>query len=174
MLQISVNKSIAVSFIVYEKATLFPSSNLANKSQDEGVQRIVASHVISATVEGIEVKNLTEDNLVEILFVLNKVSLAVINRVHRARCQSLPEKIGKKQTITRYVTFFGVDYHMRTNNSSAEPDSIEYLSDDVTKTFLFAFQRFEYQISVERDEKPPKPKWWESVHRGLRYGSMNT
>ena len=35
---------------------------------------------------------------------------------------------------------------------------IEYRSDDVTKTF-FAFQRFGYHVSVERDEKHSQPKF---------------
>ena len=71
---ISGNKSLAVSFLVYRNATLFPSTFLANKSQNknEGVQRI--SPVISATIEGIKVKNLTADNPVETHFALSEVS----------------------------------------------------------------------------------------------------
>ena len=75
----------------------FPSTILANESQEvEGIQRIVASRVISATVEGIEVKNLPEDNLVETLFVLNKVSFAADSRV-RELCQALSLKKKKKK-----------------------------------------------------------------------------
>ena len=84
---ISGNHSIAISFFVYENATLFPSTTLLNKAQDadEEVTRIVASRVISATVEGIEIKNLPEDNLVETIFVLNKVRFIADSRV-RAQC----------------------------------------------------------------------------------------
>ena len=72
---------IAVSFFVYENVTLFPSTLLVNKSHDNNkeVERIVGSYVISATVEGIEVKNLSDDSPVEIMFALNnmnKVSVA--------------------------------------------------------------------------------------------------
>ena len=96
---ISANKSIAVSFFVYENTTLFLSPMLANKSQDEDeeVKRIVASRVISATVEGIEVKNLPEDNFVETLFVLNKVSFEA-DSIIRARCQPL-----LRQTIQTHI-----------------------------------------------------------------------
>ena len=81
---LSGNQSIAasttaVSFFVYKNAVLFPSTRLANKSQDgnEDVKRIVASHVISATVNGTEVKNLPVDNPVETLFALNMITVSV-------------------------------------------------------------------------------------------------
>ena len=44
---------------------------------------------------------------------------------------------------------------------------IEYRSDNITKTF-FAFERFEYHISVEHDEKPPQPKFDENRFMGAR------
>ena len=42
-------------------------------------------------MEGIKVKDLPEDNLVETLFVLNKVSFITDSRV-LAQCQNLPKK----------------------------------------------------------------------------------
>ena len=44
--------------------------------------------------------------------------------------------------------------HMRN-----QVQTIEYGSDDITKNFVFAFQCFEYHISIEYDEKPPQPKF---------------
>ena len=43
------------------------------------------------------------------------------------------------------------------------PTVIEYRRDDITKNF-------EYHISVERDDKPPKPKFGGAP----RFGRMNT
>ena len=46
---------------------------------------------------------------------------------------------------------------------------IEYRSDDVTKTFLFAFQCFEYYKSVEHDEKPQnlvEMAWFQTYEPG--------
>ena len=42
------------------------------------MKRIVASWVISATVEGIDVINLPENNTLEILFALNGVNVAAL------------------------------------------------------------------------------------------------
>ena len=42
---------------------------------------------------------------------------------------------------------------------------IEYQSDDVTKNF-FAFQRFEYHVSVEHDKKHPQPKFVGNLFMG--------
>ena len=57
---------------------------------------------------------------------------------------------------------------------------IECRSDGVTKTFLFALQRFEYQVSVEHNKNRTKQNitskakiWWESVLGGPKYGRMN-
>ena len=75
MFLISGNKSLAVSFLVYRNATLFPSTLLANKSrnQTDGIQRRV-SRIISATIEGMKINNLTADNPVETFFALSEVS----------------------------------------------------------------------------------------------------
>ena len=82
--QISGNQTIAastsaVSFFIYEKATLFPSTLLVNESRgkDKEVKRIVGSYVISGTVEGFEVNNLSDDSPVEILFALKEVSMSI-------------------------------------------------------------------------------------------------
>ena len=45
--------------------------------------------------------------------------------------------------------------------------SIEYRSDDVTKTF-FGFQCFGYHVSVEHDEKHPQPKLGGNWFMGAR------
>ena len=45
--------------------------------------------------------------------------------------------------------------------------TIEYRSDDVTKTFLH-FQCFKYHISVEHDEKTPQPKFGGNRFTGAR------
>ena len=81
--QISGNQTIAastsaISFFIYEKATLFPSTLLVNESRgkDKEVKRVVGSYVVSGTVEGVEVKNLSDDSPVEILFALKEVSIA--------------------------------------------------------------------------------------------------
>ena len=104
---ISANKSIAVSFFVYENTTLFPSTILANTSEDkdEEVRRIVASRVISATVEGIAVKNLPEENLVETIFALNKVSFAADSMVG-AWCQPLLKTKATHINISSEIVFF--------------------------------------------------------------------
>ena len=39
---------------------------------------------------------------------------------------------------------------------------------------VVAFQHFEYNVSVEHDEKHPVKIWWELVNGGMRYGRMNT
>ena len=46
--------------------------------------------------------------------------------------------------------------------------TIEYRSDDVTKTFFFVFQRFGYHVSVEHDEKHPQPKFGGNRFMGAR------
>ena len=52
--------------------------------------------------------------------------------------------------------------------------TIKYRSDDITKTFFFAFQRFGYHVSVEHDEKHPQPKFGGNRFMGgPRYGRMN-
>ena len=38
-------------------------------------------------------------------------------------------------------------------------EGVEYRSDDMTKKTFFAFQCFEYHISVEHDEQPPQSKF---------------
>ena len=51
---------------------------------------------------------------------------------------------------------------------------IEYRSDAITKN-CFVFQRFEYDVSVEHDEKHPQPKFGGNrFHGAPRYGRMNT
>ena len=44
---------------------------------------------------------------------------------------------------------------------------VEYQS-DVTKKTFFAFQHFEYHISLEHDEKPPQPKFNGNRFTGAR------
>ena len=46
--------------------------------------------------------------------------------------------------------------------------AIEYRSDNVTKNFFFAFQRFGYHVSVEHDEKHPQPKFGGNRFMGAR------
>ena len=72
--RLSDNHSVPVSFFAYENAKLFPSTMLAKTLQDDDFERVVGSHVISATVEGFNISNLPEENVVETTFVLNKVS----------------------------------------------------------------------------------------------------
>ena len=52
-----------------------------------------------------------------------------------------------------------------TQNNLAPPQSTEVMTS--RKTF-FAFQHFEYYVSVEHDEKPPQPKFGGYLFMGAR------
>ncbi|XP_072046783.1 adhesion G-protein coupled receptor G7-like [Amphiura filiformis] len=68
------NQTVAVSFLLYQNATLFPSTILENETKNAhgSYLRVVASHIISATIEGISVSELSPAYPVELYFNIDK------------------------------------------------------------------------------------------------------
>ncbi|XP_072048309.1 adhesion G-protein coupled receptor G2-like [Amphiura filiformis] len=68
------NQNIAISFLLYQNAALFPSTILANETKNAqgSYLRVVASHIISATIEGVSVSELSPAYPVELYFNIDK------------------------------------------------------------------------------------------------------
>ncbi|XP_072051540.1 adhesion G-protein coupled receptor G6-like [Amphiura filiformis] len=67
------NETIPISFVVYQNSKLFPSTILADVSRKEDeLERVVASRIISATVEGFPINNLPSTHPVELHFAIEQ------------------------------------------------------------------------------------------------------
>ncbi|XP_072050488.1 adhesion G-protein coupled receptor G7-like [Amphiura filiformis] len=81
------NQTIPISFVVYQNSKLFPSTILADVSRnEEGLQRVVASRIISATVEGFPIDNLPSTHPVELHFAIEQESADKTNKLTKIQC----------------------------------------------------------------------------------------
>ncbi|XP_072051707.1 adhesion G-protein coupled receptor G2-like [Amphiura filiformis] len=81
------NQSIPISFVVYQNSKLFPSTILADVSRNaEELQRVVASRIISATIEGFPINNLPSTHPVELHFAIEQESDDNTTKLTKIQC----------------------------------------------------------------------------------------
>ena len=61
--------------------------------------------------------------------------------------------------LTRYKIHNTCRSRKREVDLALKTFTVQYRSDDVTKTFFFSIQRFEYHLSMEHDDKYPQLKF---------------
>ncbi|XP_072051536.1 adhesion G-protein coupled receptor G6-like [Amphiura filiformis] len=81
------NQAIPISFVVYQNSKLFPSTILADISRnDDELERVVASRIISATVEGFPINNFPSTRPVELYFAIEQESDDNTAKLNNIQC----------------------------------------------------------------------------------------